>query len=125
MSYSKMYRTMSNNPHCFGTGHNKPRPDDKKVKLDPSKDPLGDDWQPPKEPKPKSYPGPDSRVPPVFRPGTGPYNPRGNQFPGAGKKKKHVQINRPPARPQVPTSASPIGGNRFLRMQQSKTFKRR
>lgn len=79
MSYAKMMGTMRRNPHCFGA-------DDKKRKdivLGGCPNPL-DVLNP--NPPPKCIPVESIRTPQF----------RANQFPGGGKKKKPVLINRPP-----------------------------
>lgn len=83
-----MMGTMRRNPHCFGTpGHGAKDPNHKhKVKINlENPDPLPD-WEPPAEPKPKSYPGRGTRVPTVLRPGTGPYNPNQRRSRRGGRR---------------------------------------
>lgn len=93
MSYAKMMGTMRRNPHCFGATAlkagrcNPPCPPGQKCKFvtDQSGDPLGMGGGF------KCVSSSSSRSTPQFRMRAA---SRGNQFPGGGKNKKPVLINR-------------------------------
>lgn len=73
MSYAKMMGTMRRNPHCFGSKHT--------IVMGDCPNPM-DVLNP--NPPPKCIPEKSIRTPQF----------RANQFPGGGKKKKPVLINR-------------------------------